>query len=241
MHFVYIDDSTERPRHIFSALCIPTENWNAVFAEIKAWRQFLRSNDDIPLRYELHARKFISGRGTGGTLRTITRHRRAQIFTGAFRLCASFQQYGVCSLNACFGNDNQDMAFENLLNRINRTMVRLGSFAHLICDEGKEAHYTKIVRRMRVHNPIPSNRGLWEDGSLTRNITLERIIEDPQFKSSDRSYLIQMADFIAFGLLRREAPTPRIKRYGIHKAFDQLLPILVTQANRRDDFGVIRE
>ena len=133
------------------------------------------------------------------------------------------------------------MAFENLLNRINRTMLRLESYAHLICDEGKEAHYVKIVRRMRVHNPIPSNRGAWQDGAATRNITIDRIIEDPQFKVSDRSYFIQMADFIAFGLLRKEAPTPQIRRYGLHKAFAQLLPILVTQANRRDGLGVIRE
>lgn len=241
MHFVYIDDSTERPVHIFSAVLVPVVRWNEVFAAVKAWRIRLRESDGIALNYELHARKFVSGRGTGGTLASISRHRRARIFDTAFTLGASLEQFGVRSISVCLQNDRQDWAFERLLNRINRTMQAWNSQAHLICDEGKEDHYVKMVRRMRVHNLIPSNQGLWLDTEqAVKNIPLDRIIEDPQFKSSANSYLIQLADFYAFGLLRRERPTSSVRRYGIHKSFPKLLPIVVRACSPNDPLGVIR-
>ena len=241
MHFVYIDDSTERPTHIFSALLVPIKQWNDVFAAVKSWRVRLREKDGISLHYELHAQKFVSGRGTAGALETISRHRRAQIFHSAFLLGASLAPLGVRSINTCRTDDLQDRTFERLLNRINRTMQAWDSHAHLICDEGKEDYYVKMVRRMRVHNFIPSNRGVWQDNQqAAKNITLDRIIEDPQFKSSASSYLIQLCDFYAFGLLRRENPTPSIKRYGAHKSFDCLKPIIVPQCNVKDPMGIIR-
>jgi uncharacterized protein DUF3800 len=136
--------------------------------------------------------------------------------------------------------NRQDWAFERLLNRINRTMQAWGSHALLICDEGKEAECTRLVRRMGVFNPIPSAYGVWRDsGSMTRNIPIEHIVEDPFFKPSDRSYFIQMADFCAYALLRREHPIPSKTRYGLDKAFNILAPICVTAANRRDPLGII--
>jgi hypothetical protein len=112
--------------------------------------------------------------------------------------------------------------------------------AHLICDQGKEQQYTKLVRKMRVHNFIPSRYGGWESGKLSKNIPIERVIEDPQFKNSANSYFIQHVDFTAFALLRREKPTPRIKRHGIHRSFDILDECLETVCNPKDPKGVIR-
>jgi len=241
MHFLYIDDSTERPINIFSAVCVPCEQWNQVFDRIKRWRKHLRDVHGIPLNYELHARKFLSGRGTAGVVGGLSRHKRAQIFHTSFKVANWLQECGVSVFNVCNAEDNQYRAFERLLNRIDRTMKARNSFAHLICDEGKEDQYTSLVRRMRVHNHIPSKYGTWEDGSATKNIPLKQIIEDPQFKQSHKSYFIQMADFMAYGLLRQETPTPRIKRYGSHKSFSVLSgDTLELVCNKNDPQGVIR-
>jgi hypothetical protein len=94
---------------------------------------------------------------------------------------------------------------------------------------------------MRVYNPIPSAFGTWLDtGQSYKNIPLTRIIEDPFFKDSEQSYFIQLADFCAYALLRRERPVPSKSRYGLDKAFDLLKPILVTEATRKDPDGIIR-
>ena len=225
MHFIYIDDSTDRPRNVFSAICVPCAQWNDAFDGIKRWRGHLRDVHGIPLRYELHAQQFLSGRGSASDRFTLSRHKRAQIFHKAFAVSEWLgRTAGVTAFNVCNADDNQYRAFERLLNRINRTMQARNSYAHLICDEGKERQYTALVRRMRVHNHIPSRFGTWDDGSLTKNIPLDRIIEDPQFKESHRSYFIQHADFMAFGLLRRKSlrlrssgtvPTSRLIRWMI--------------------------
>ena len=94
---------------------------------------------------------------------------------------------------------------------------------------------------MGIYNPIPSQYGLWEDtGTVTKNIPIGRIIEDPFFKESGQSYLIQMVDFCAYALLRRERPVPSKTEYRLHEAFDALGPILVREATGKDAEGIVR-
>lgn len=240
MHFVYIDDSSDRPINVFSALCVPCDQWNDVFGRLKQWRKHLRDAHGIPLNYELHAQEFLSGRGTRSTFNNLTRHKRAQIFHTTMNVTNWLNKSGATLFNVCNADDDQFRAFERLLNRLNRTMEARKSYAHLICDEGKEHQYTRLVRKMRVHNFIPSRYGTWDGAAKTKNIPLERIIEDPHFKKSENCYFIQHVDFTAFALLRREKPTPRIRRHGTHKSFDVLDDCLETVCNPRDPKGVIR-
>lgn len=239
MHLVYIDDSQDQQARLytFAALAVPAERWRATFSEIRQFRRLIRDSDGIFVTKELHAWKFVSGRGRVAP-RIVTKGRRCSIFREALAVLAR-QQDTLSSFNSVL--HRQDWAFERLLNRINRTMQAWGSHAMLICDEGKEAEYTRLVRRMGVYNPIPSAYGVWRDsGAMTRNIPVEYIVEDPFFKKSDRSYFIQMADFCAYALLRREVPLPSKSKYGLDTAFNILAPICITAANRRDPLGIIR-
>jgi hypothetical protein len=114
--------------------------------------------------------------------------------------------------------------------------------AFFIADEGREREITAAVRRMHVYNPIPSRYGEWSSGSRTQNIPAVRIIEDPVFKRSDRSYLLQLADFVAFALLKREvSPTPTVERYKIHAMFEETLAgKCFRDASRSDPLGIVR-
>ena len=97
-----------------------------------------------------------------------------------------------------------------------------------------------LIRRMGVYNPIPSRYGGWPGGATTRNITTDRLLEDPIFKDSQRSYFIQLVDFCAYSLLRRENPVASKSKYGLDAAFGLLHPILLREANPRDPEGVLR-
>lgn len=205
MHLIYVDDSCdEKKLYIFSALAVPADRWTSNFNIIKDWRQQLKQKHGIYARKELHAVDFVPGRGNVSP-KVIGKWQRAQIFREGLELLVKNGDFRL--FNACVAH-NQERAFERLLNRINRTMQAWGSHALLICDAGKEAEYTKLARKMGAFNPIPSRYGAWEDGGRTKNIPIDRIIEDPIFKKSDRSYLIQMADFCAYALLQRERPIP---------------------------------
>jgi hypothetical protein len=116
------------------------------------------------------------------------------------------------------------------------------SRATIFADEGREFEITKALRKMHVYNPIPSQLGGWANGSFTRNITTDRIIEDPVFKPSHRSYFIQLADCVAFALLKSEVPpTPVIKKYGIPEMFeDALSGVCFVDASPREHLGIVR-
>ncbi len=237
MHLVYIDDSQDRPLYCFSALAVPADQWLATFRNVREWRRDLRDSDGILITKELHAWKFVSGRGNISD-RVVPKGRRCQIFHDSLAFLAGLPSLHL--FNSCLRN--QDWAFERLVNRINRTVQAWGSRALLICDDGKESDYIRLVRKMSVHNPIPSQFGIWQDtGRTTRNIPIDRIIEDPFFKKSDKSYFIQLVDFCAYALLRKEKPIPSKVRYELDQAFARLEPLCVKEANPRDQYGIIRE
>lgn len=114
--------------------------------------------------------------------------------------------------------------------------------AFIIADEGREREITTAIRKMHVFNPIPSRYGEWASGARTQNIPTTRIIEDPVFKQSYRSYFLQLADFVAFALLKREVPpTPLIERYRIHEMFEGVLSgVCFRNASPRDPLGIVR-
>jgi hypothetical protein len=130
-----------------------------------------------------------------------------------------------------------------VLDELRSTLTNHCTKAVIVADEGREGEIIKAVRRMHVHNPIPSRLGVWGDGQLTHNIKLERIVEDPIFKPSDRSYFLQLADCVAYALLKREVtPTPRCKKYGIQTMFDEVLQSVCHRpAARRDPLGIVRK
>ena len=121
---------------------------------IKGWRQALKQSESIFLRKEFHATDFVAGRGRIAP-KIIPMGRRCAIFREGLTLLDAMEHLIFVSV----AMNNQEWAYERLLNRINHTMVSKGSQGILISDEGKAAEYTKLVRRMAVHNPIPSQFG----------------------------------------------------------------------------------
>jgi hypothetical protein len=127
--------------------------------------------------------------------------------------------------------------------RIETRLNHYRPVALVFADEGRETEITKALRKMGVYNPIPSMVGDWGGGTKTKNIPIERVVEDPVFKKSHQSYFIQLADAVAFALLKREvAPTPHVKKYGIHQMFDRTLTgVCYRFASKFDPLGIVRK
>jgi hypothetical protein len=125
---------------------------------------------------------------------------------------------------------------------IEQRLLRFAARGMIVADASREMEITKVFRKMTVFNPIPSKFGGW-GAAKAKNIPLERIIEDPVFKRSQQSFFIQLADCIAFALLKRETkPTPLVAKYGIHEFFDQCLPgVCFKHASPKDALGIVRK
>lgn len=240
MHIVYIDESKDAASrtYIFSAIIINTNAWTTVYESLLKFRRELKNSDGIYVRKELHAWKFTSGRGQlCPAPRFVSKARRCQIFREFMELAAELP--GTILINSVC-NDVQ-WALERLLNRINRTMQELNSTAVLVFDEGDHVAITKMVRKMRLFNYIPSKYGFWLDsGKTAKNIPLRLMIDDPFFRDSASSYFIQLADFIAYALMQKERPVASKQALGLDTAFHLLEPICYKKAHPADQFGIIR-
>ncbi len=240
MHIVYIDESSDHSANVttISALAVPAESWADCFERLRLFRRELKQSDDIFVQKELHAWKLVSGRGAIAP-GIVTKHRRCEIFREHVKLTAELP--GVRLFNAVFPTKDVERAMERLLNRVNTCVAARGSRFLVVCDQGKEVVYTRLARRMRVYNAIPSRYGAWGDvGSATKSIPLDRMIEDPFFKDSKQSYFIQLVDMCCYALLRREYPVASRSRYDVHTAFSQLAPILCREASATDGEGILR-
>ena len=133
----------------------------------------------------------------------------------------------------------------DIIARIYAVSVPYASHSILIADEGRELEISRSIRRHAVYNHIPSQYGQWGSGSgATKNIPLGTFIEDAVFKNSEHSYFIQLADCIAFALLKSETPpSARVRKYRLDKAFKQSLEsICFKKATRKDPryLGIVR-
>lgn len=239
MFLIYMDDSKDQvnKKCVYSGIMVHEKYWMHFYKCLKNTRTQLKREYGIYTNKEFHAWKFLSGRGKLSE-KFINKQTRCEIFN---RYMVYLSRHRIHIINGIAPISKEDWLFERLMNRINKTMESWDEKALVICDQGKENEYTKLTRKMKVINRIPSDRGVWKDtGKASKNIPVEHIIEDPQFKDSKTSYLIQMADFVAFSFLRREVPTEKAKQLGFDQSFNLLNPVLLKEANRKDAEGVVR-
>jgi hypothetical protein len=234
MHLIYIDDSYENPKQTYAAIAVPASGWRTSFTVILQWRRALKRSDGILVSREFHATDFVAGRGRLGP-NMVPKGRRCAIFREAFTLLNGME--GIRVFSSC-RTSRPEWAFERLITRIHKTMETWDSHAVLICDEGKEADFTRLLRKLGTYNPVPVYIGLRQ--LEVQNLATVRILEDPFFKESSRSFFVQMADFVAYGLLRREKHLESKNRYGLHECFDLLPDVVVRIASIHDQMGVIR-
>lgn len=239
MWFAYIDESKDDGKFfIYTALVMDADRWQTTFEKVKAFRQSLKDDHGIFISHELHAWKFAAGKGRVAD-HPIYKPERAEIFRKVLRFIVEAKAFNVVS--SC--HTVEQYAFERLMNRINRAASSRKQTALLFFDEGAEAIITSRIRKMKVYNPIPSNRGGWrENGKAAMSIPLSHIIEDPVFKDSSSSYLIQLADFCAYALLRMERPIESRSVLGYDTMYEDLKPVSREITNRKDPrgMGIIR-
>lgn len=163
MHFVYIDDSGDGTVACFSALIIPADQWRSSLDHLLGIRRMMSHCDGIRMKAELHSTDWLGGKGALARV-PISKPRRARLYD--FFLAGISMIPGAQLINAVVPDDQDERAFEFLLNRINTNMRKAGSSAVVFCDEGKS--YDSIRRKLGVFNHIPSKRGNWVSGTHPR-------------------------------------------------------------------------
>ncbi len=229
---------------MLSGLIVHETNWAGCFRLIKDLRVTLRDEFGIRRNQELHANKVIAGRGA------IWGHRwaisdRIRIFQ--LILEAASQMPGLRSANVCIrksaprfagsrGLSILETAWKFLLQRFHNylTQQKPGSTecGMVLHDSGHEVEVRKLMRKLRVYNPVPSRFG-----PDSRNIPLVNLLEDPVPRDSYHAQFIQLCDFMAYAVLRQEEPVAKYP--GLERVFEIMQPVWLVEGARADAQGIV--
>ncbi len=252
MYFLYADESGDPgpkgtgEHFILAGLIVHESRWPECFRIVKELRLALRDQFGIKRNGELHANKNIAGRGVLWQRRW-SLEERIRLFQLVIETIT--QMPGVRTLNVCIrktstqlagkrGRQVYELAWTLMLQRfhnyIDQTQGEMrAEYGMVIHDSGHEVETRKLMRKLRVFNRVPS-----QFGGRPRNIPLLTLVEDPVPRDSYHAQFVQLCDYLAFALLRREEP---IAKYpGLEGIFGITDPVILKEAARHETDGVVR-
>lgn len=213
MLFAYIDEtgdtgSTSKSGssqcYALGCVLLDAEEWPKAFDELLAFRKRLRESYGVLLRNELKANYLIRGSSHLRKL-NLSPDQRGLIYRAHLRMLSNINARAFTVVvdkakTGVSGSDCFTMAWEMMLQRIERTTHYENTHAMIIHDDGENDEVRKLVRKARRH----LTAGLMGGGTIKVNAL--RFIEDPSPRSSHHSYLIQMADLVAYAGWRSYTP-----------------------------------
>lgn len=205
MLFAYVDETGDTGSvskrgssacYSLGCLLIDADGWSKATAAMVEYRRTLRERYRIPVRAELKANVLIRRSGALRKLKLEPRDRK-QIFRDHLRTVERFGGEAfavVIDKEKRPDEDWAELAWTNLLQRLERRANKSSprQTVMLIHDNGENASIRKIARRARVRLTAGSAFG---QGHFVNTLPL---IEDPIPRDSETSYLLQLADMVAY-------------------------------------------
>lgn len=251
MYLMYVDESGDPgminspTRHfVLSGLVVHELSWLPTLDALVAFRRRMRDAFGLKLREEIHAAHFIRG---NDELSRIAKYDRLAILRHFADELASLPDISVINVvvdkeGKSDAYDPFERAWQALIQRFENTIgyrnfrgpANADDRGMIIPDGEPLKKLNQLLRRMRRHNPIPSQVGGY------RSLLLRKVIEDPIYRDSSHSLLIQAADLCAFLLYQRLAPNGYMRKKGGARYFDRLGPMLCRAASANDPDGIVR-
>ncbi len=251
MYLMYVDESGDpgmvnSPSRYFvlSGVVVHERSWLPTLDALIAFRRRIRDHFGLKLREEIHAAHFIRG---SDALSRIPKHDRLAILRHFADELAGLPDLNVINVvidkqGKLASYDPFEKAWQVLIQRFENT-IGFRNFrgpagqderGMIYADGDPQKKLTQLLRKMRRHNPVPSQMGGY------RSLQLRRMAEDPIYRDSKHSLMIQSADLCAFLLYQRLVPNGYMRKKGGAKYFDRLSPMLCRAASSSDPEGIVR-
>jgi hypothetical protein len=173
------------------------------------FRRHLRSLLGVPVRAEIKANYLLRN---GGPFRALALSEAARyaIYRQSMRMHTKLglKTFAVVVNKANLalsqpGRAPDDLAWEYLLQRLERFTTTGGHWTMIVHDEGNALAIRKIARKSRRAGTAGSMLG---GGVLRRPFA--RLLDDPVARVSAQSYFVQLADLAAYAAFRKHYPPP---------------------------------
>lgn len=242
MHIAYIDETgdTGHPSQKGSSACyalgcvlISEADWSAALDRWILMRNGFRQTYGVPVRAELKANYLIRGTGSLKKHDVAPGNRRAmyrahlnilsEVNAQAFSVVVDKERTGVSGAE-CF-----NLTWTTLLQRLERFTHYGDHRLMIVHDEGQDDDVRKLVRKSRRH---------LTSGSLTgegyNNFPAKNFIDDPSPRSSHHSFMVQIADMVAYAGWRTYMPPSRnIAQVVPGSTWDELGDAVLANVNKR--------
>lgn len=239
MHFAYVDESGDTGAagsrtYALGCVLVPGTAWPDTFDRVISFRRFLRRQFGVPVRAEIKANYLLRN---GGPFRALGLSERARhaIYRQSIRLHPKLdlQTFAVVVNKATVaakypGRPADDVAWEYLLQRLERFTTKLDHWALVVHDEGNAKAVRGLARKARRAGTAGSMLGT---GVL--NVPFTRLLDDPVSRDSSQSYFLQMADLTAYAAFRKLYPPPvRPVQIVPQRMWDQLGSAAYPEVNK---------
>lgn len=255
MYLTYADESGDSgrgkggtPFFVISGVIVHESYWNEIFSKFLELRRYLRYEYNVPQRITLHASDIVNGHGDfHHSQYGLSTKDRFKLYRDVLEFLAQLTEIRVLNvfirkdkIPADWDEDIFDWAWTLFIQRFHNSIDKNGALAIdndyglLITDRTHDDQLRRLMRRMRAFNLVPN---LQAEGQ--RRILVTRLLDDPVPRDSRQSYWVQMADLIAYALARRDYPRGKLAPHAFETYFDILDPILLKEATRYDDQGIV--
>jgi hypothetical protein len=215
MYLAYVDESGDdgpngSRSYVLACVMVDGSNWMDTFDGVIAFRRWVRASFGVPMRAELKANYLLRN---GGPLRSrpLSERARFKLYRSHMRIqdklgmstfavvidkVAALSKFGG-------GRATSDIAWEYLLQRLDRRATHEGTQILVVHDEGDPLTIRKRARKARRAGTAGSSFGT---GLLS--VPFTRLLDDPVSRDSRQSYFLQLADMAAYAAFRKVYPPP---------------------------------
>lgn len=208
----YVDESVREPIFVTTAVRVPflrkqNKVWTFVWPQFLnlsyTWRRNLSKKHQIRFRAELHGYQLLRSQGLyHRTWRNLSPDGAYEAYHDAlssinFLPPASVLSSFATDESTLMGNRGVKACLVALFQRLRSQCISDNVNGLLFFDEG-HSEYIKNFRQAQKWLPTGSSRGGWFGGSATKNLPLSMFPKDANFKKSDFSYFLQIADLVAY-------------------------------------------
>ena len=254
MYLMYVDESGDTglvnsPTRFFvlSGVVIHEMRWNEYLDQLIDFRKRINSKFGFKLREEIHSGTILT---KPKELARIPKYERLAILRMFADEIASMADISIINIlvdkqGKPSDYDVFDAAWGALLQRFDNTL-RYHNFpgprnpddrGMIFPDNTDNKALIRLMRKMHRYNPVPNQTRF---GTGYRNLRIQSVIEDANFRDSRDSYFVQMADLAAFLLYQMSQPSKYVRKKHAHKYFLRLFNVLCKIASSNDPLGIVR-
>jgi len=254
MYLMYVDESGDpglknSPTRYFVlvGLVIHELRWQQMRDELVEFRRALKKDTGLRLRDEVHSARLLSR--PSKDLRKVPKQKRLEILRRHADAIAKIQDVSlICVVVDKQGKPENygvfEAAWRSLIQRFENTLSYRNfpgpknpdERGMLLPDHTADKKLNELLRKMRVHNPVPNHPSF---GEGYRNLVVRSVIEDASFRNSGNSYFVQCADVVACLLYQSIAPSVYMREKAGQNYFKRLDAILCKQVTKQAG-GIVR-